>query len=94
MSDYLFELKDIDTIKRLGTYGFEYSILYEGYVRYYDTGVSVIRFIVFADEKRKGKLYVDSSIIYDTFSKERISKLLKTLNIEHLFKEVLCDENI
>jgi len=88
MTDYLFELKDIDTIKRLEIYGFGYSILYDGYIKYYDTGVSVIRFIVFADEKRKGKLYVDSSIIYDTFKKERISKLLKTLNIEHLFKEV------
>ena len=89
MTDYLFELKDIDTIKRLGTYGFGYSVLYEGYIKYYDTGISLIRFIVFADEKRKGKLYVDSSIIYDIFKKERISKLLKTLNIEHLFKEVL-----
>ena len=87
-----FELKDIDTLKRLETYGFGYSILYEGYVKYYDTGISMIRFIVFADEKRKGKLYVDSTIIYDTFKKERISKLLKTLNIEHLFKEVVTSE--
>ena len=93
MNDYLFELKDIDTIKRLGTYDFEYSKLYDGYVKYYDTGISMIRFIVFADDRRKGKLYVDSSIIYDTFKKERISKLLKTLNIEHLFKEVLNEQN-
>lgn len=89
MSDYLFELKDIDVIKRLGTYGFVYSTLYEGYVRYYDTGISMIRFIVFADENRKGKLYVSSSILWDTFNKERILKLLKTLNIDYLFQEVL-----
>lgn len=89
MTDYLFELKNVNDIKRLETYLFKYDYLYEGYIKYYDTGVSMIRFIVFADEKRKGKLHVDSTIMWDVFNKDRISKLLKTLNIEHLFKEVL-----
>lgn len=89
MCDYVFELKDIEDIKRLYNYSFEYSNLYEGYIRYYDTGLSMIRFIVFADEKRKGKLYVDSSIMWDMFNKDRILLLLKDLGIDQLFKEIL-----
>ena len=89
MNDYLFELKNDNDIKKLETYLFKYDSLYEGYIKYYDTGLSIIRFIVFADEKRKGKLHVDSTIMWDVFNKDRISKLLKILNIEHLFKEVL-----
>ncbi len=88
MGDYeKFRLKDINDINKLESLGFEYVKLYDGYVYTMDTGVSKIRFIIFLDKERKGKFYIDSSVMWDMFKSDRIWALLKSIGIDDLMVE-------
>ena len=87
-ADGKFKLKDANDINKLKDFGFEYSRLYDAYVYIMDTGLSKIRFIIFAGEERKGEFYIDSSVMWDMFRSDRIWALLKRIKIDDLMGEV------